>query len=139
MPSELIESMDVSIYKSNWKKALNRTGLGKYYVVEANKELLAFSTFGPSRDRKWDAATVAELVAINVTPSHWRSGIGTYLLNEILQKTSVTYNEMYLWVVEENTPARRFYEKNGFRLTEDKKLDPKHGLVSEVRYCIKHS
>jgi len=40
-----------------------------------------------------------------------------------------------LWVLEENTHARRFYEKNGFSCTDDYREDVIGGkTLREVRY-----
>jgi ribosomal protein S18 acetylase RimI-like enzyme len=50
-------------------------------------------------------------------PDHWRSGIGTWLVQEAEHMLfSRGYCDIVLWVFEDNTDARRFYEAMGFRV-----------------------
>lgn len=45
-----------------------------------------------------------------------RQGIGRKLLQYILEEErKMQRDKIYLWVVEENLPARRFYEANGLK------------------------
>ena len=46
-----------------------------------------------------------------------------------------SYDDVFLWVLEENTHARRFYEKNGFSCTDDYREDVIGGkTLREIRY-----
>ncbi len=71
-------------------------------------------SFGASRYITVDEDTI-ELWRIYLIPEYWGSGIGEELfnwgMNEIMRKG---YKNVILWVLEENTRARRFYEKHGF-------------------------
>ena len=42
-----------------------------------------------------------------------------YVLAQLQQ---ANYESVILWVFEENSRARKFYEKHGFELTEQKKM-----------------
>ena len=54
----------------------------------------------------------AHLDLLFVDPGHQGFGIGTSLLSAALRKTPPVVT---LTVFEENGPARRFYERHGFR------------------------
>ncbi len=53
-----------------------------------------------------------------VEPVLQNSAIGTKLLEYAIK----THNANHLWALEKNTNAIRFYERNGFVVTDEKKL-----------------
>lgn len=64
----------------------------------------------------------AELICIHSLPNNWRKGYGTIMMKYVLSEMKKDgYNEVMLWVFEKNIPARRFYEKHGFVLTDKRK------------------
>ncbi len=78
----------------------------------------------------------AELYAIYVDPGHYGDGIGHALLEESLRRCSAAgHARMFLWVLKENTGARRFYERAGFRPDgAEEPFEVDGVLVPEVRY-----
>ena len=76
--------------------------------------------------------SVGELICIHSLQDGWRKGYGSdmmkYVLNNLRQ---AQYKSVILWVFEANTRARRFYEKHGFKLTEQTKS---FNGVTEVMY-----
>lgn len=64
-----------------------------------------------------------ELCDFHVEPFFKGQGIGRspieYFCAEAAQKGK---KKVYLWVIEENEKARRFYERNGFHTNYQKKL-----------------
>ena len=53
---------------------------------------------------------------------------------------SMGYSNLYLWVLEDNRSARRFYEKNGFKVNGDLMQYAIGGKpLSEIRYVCKES
>lgn len=66
---------------------------------------------------------VGELICIHSLQNNWAKGYGSammaYVLNQLQQ---AKYESVILWVFEANKRARKFYEKHGFVLTEQKKL-----------------
>jgi GNAT superfamily N-acetyltransferase len=66
-----------------------------------------------------------ELHALYVAPGYWKSGVGSRLL-------ACAENTSYLWVLRDNGPARRFYERHGWHVDGSvRKVDG----VDEVRYA----
>ena len=61
------------------------------------------------------APSTAEISALYIDPSRWRSGVGRALLAEALARLrAAEWSEVTLWVLAGNAPARAFYERFGF-------------------------
>ena len=66
--------------------------------------------------------TVGELICIHSLKNNWGKGYGSAMIEYVLaQVRKDNYESVILWVFEDNTRARKFYEKHGFELTERKK------------------
>ena len=73
----------------------------------------------------------AEIVAIHSLPASWGSGLGHAMLTQALEQ--IGNCPVYLWAFKENTRARRFYEKHGFRWDDAERISEFDG-APEVRY-----
>ena len=80
-----------------------------------------------------DADDGAEIVAIHSLPESWGTGLGHAMLTEALKQ--IGDRPVYLWAFEENTRARRFYEKHGFRWDGTERVSEFDGAL-EVR-CVR--
>lgn len=60
-----------------------------------------------------------EIVELYVDYFFWNQGIGSALIEHAKAHYPVTF----LWAIEKNTDAIRFYERHGFHLTETKKFE----------------
>lgn len=90
------------------------SGKARFYLAFEDNEIIGFA-----QTVKQDATTT-ELDRIIVFPEHERKGIGTQLLAqaiEDLKKEGV--HTIIVNAGKEETSARRFYEKNGFKLIEE--------------------
>ncbi|MGX1547891.1 N-acetyltransferase family protein [Streptomyces adustus] len=104
-------------------------------VAERDGELVGWAAHGPYRDSEVRTED-AELYAIYVHPGHYGGGVGRALLAESVRlRTAAGHPRMFLWVLKENTGARRFYERAGFRADGAEEPFEAGGLeVPEVRY-----
>jgi ribosomal protein S18 acetylase RimI-like enzyme len=88
-------------------------------VAEANGRVVGFVMWGPAFEAAWFDPGVerwAELHELHVHPGYQDRGIGTRLVRAAIQQAGDSgYRVMYLVAEEGNAPARRVYEKNGFR------------------------
>lgn len=77
-----------------------------------------------------------EIVSLYLLPEYWRRGIGTCLFQEAVKALhELGYEKLCLWVLEENQPARKFYETNGFCCSGDIiSADIGGKTLNEVRY-----
>lgn len=105
-------------------------------VAERDGEVVGWACHGPYRDGEADARDV-ELYAIYVHPDLFGQGVGRALLRESAARGAAAgHARMLLWVLEENTTARRFYERSGFGPDGAEEPFEADGVaVPEVRYA----
>ena len=95
------------------------------WVAEVSGEIVGVAVCS----REGDAV---ELRVLYVVPKAWGTGIAARLADATLESVRGEAREAFLWVVEENARARRFYEREGWSLdggTRPSVLGP-----VEVRY-----
>ena len=71
-----------------------------------------------------------EVVELYVEHFFQGQGIGA----ELIEYAREEFDVRYLWVLEKNTDAIRFYEANGFHITDNKKLEegtPEYKVMME--------
>ena len=73
----------------------------------------------------------AEIVAIHTLPEGRGTGLGAAMLQKALDQIGA--QTVFLWAFRENTRARRFYEKHGFRWDGTERVSEFDGAM-EVRY-----
>ena len=95
-------------------------------LAEVAEGLVGFTRCGPPRDG--DVDIDLELIAIYVRSAWWGTGLG-----QALFEASVGDRAAYLWVVEGNARAIRFYERQGFRLDGTVKEAPEGLHLRMVR------
>ena len=104
------------IFKSEW-----------FYFVELTVENVA-KRYENMLDNIWVYEDVAvhgfiikkgdEIVKLFVEPALQNNGTGAKLLNHVIE-----LGGRFLWALEKNEGAIRFYQRKGFKLTGDKKLE----------------
>lgn len=113
---------------------------------DAEEAVVGFASYGPEREvdgGAWPppvsaagaAGLCGELYALYVHPDWWSTGTGRALMLRALDRLRRDqYQVVTLWVLEQNSRARRFYEQAGF--AADGGVNILHGLggVPEVRY-----
>ena len=103
-------------------------------VAKDKQKVVGFAVFGPSRDE--DLMDAGEVVAIYVLSEYYGRKIGYRLMNEVISRLS-EYNTIFLWVLEKNERAIRFYHKYGFEFDGCKKQWNLGTPVSIVRMIKK--
>ncbi|GHI02952.1 acetyltransferase [Streptomyces cellostaticus] len=134
VPQPYLDALSVT---ADAERRRARFGLGDGSVVnlvaERGGEVVGWAAHGPYRDGEVRTGD-AELYAIYVDPAHLGSGIGRALLAEAAGQCARS-PRMFLWVLKENTRARRFYERAGFRPDgAEEPFDVDGVPVPEVRY-----
>jgi GNAT superfamily N-acetyltransferase len=129
-PAAELDRMEVDW--SRWTRRLERPPAGwRTFVAEDGETVLGFASVGPSRDER----RTGELYAIYVDPDAWSSGVGRLLIERAEHQLAAEYAEATLWVLDENARARRFYERAGWLIDDERKVDEHLGIeVPEVRY-----
>jgi ribosomal protein S18 acetylase RimI-like enzyme len=91
-------------------------GTHRLFLAEIGGELRGFSYVGPGDDVERVPPDTGVLYAIHVHPAAKGLGIGSALMDLCLRTFAEwRYARAILWVLEGNDPARRFYERKGWR------------------------
>jgi len=133
MPDAFLDDINIEQSKARWTERLSGDELPPVRVAVRDDALVGLCIVAtPSRDD--DAGDdVAEIVAMNVRPDAWRSGVGTVLMNDALGRfRSDGWRVASLWVVDGNDRAERFYQRFGFEFDGASKTHEASG-AREVR------
>ncbi|MFC8519161.1 GNAT family N-acetyltransferase [Streptomyces sp. NPDC057257] len=136
IPQPYLDSMSVREDAERRRTRLLEGSPGVVNVVaERDGEVIGWACHGPYRDGEVPAGGV-ELYAIYVDPQRYGAGVGRQLIEESVRRcTAAGHTRMYLWVLEGNARARRFYERSGFRPDGAAEPFEVDGVqVPEVRY-----
>lgn len=120
MPQEILDARRTNVAErvERWRAILEQDA--STLLAEGPDGLVGFVSTGLGRDN--DVNTGLELMALYVRAASWGTGVGYALFEE-----TVGDRAAYLWVLEGNDRAIRFYERQGFR--RDGALDEQdHGL-----------
>src|SRR5437879_10038629 len=111
LPDDFLASLSESHYQERWQRTIADHGSG-VYVAEDGREVVAFASGG--RERAGEDGFGGELYAIYVMRESQGRGHGRALVRAVtagLRKMGLT--EMIVWVLRDNFPTRRFYERLG--------------------------
>lgn len=110
---EYMANLSYEERKDRWERAAGPEGLGFVYVAEdAEGEIVGFAAGGKSRSNV--EGYEGELYAIYLLEEEQGKGTGRALTQAVAQRLSqMGIVSMLVWVVSDNHPARRFYEKLG--------------------------
>jgi 2-amino-4-hydroxy-6-hydroxymethyldihydropteridine diphosphokinase len=87
---------------------------GRGFVATDAGRIVGVLYLGPSNEEP----TVGAVRVIYVRPAWWGTGAGQALMERAHEVLAADYDEAELTVLEANPRARRFYERNGWRLVE---------------------
>ncbi|HZD21890.1 MAG TPA: GNAT family N-acetyltransferase [Acidimicrobiia bacterium] len=126
-PSSFLAGLDRKARAKSWRRQLE-TGARVNVIGEP---VVGFCFAGNSDDEGW-----GEVFAIYVHPDHWDQGLGFQLLRAgESQLRDDGHQRALLWVLRDNHRARRFYERQGWRIGKPVRLEEIGGVqVTEVRY-----
>ena len=128
LPSEYLE-------KLNEEFCTPKTdNLENYLVAEMNNTVAGLVNYGVSRDSA--SEKTGEIRAIYILPEFWRIGLGTELFRAAqAEMKKHGYISAYLWVLEKNIRAVKFYEKMQMRTTKEKRTIQLNGTqLTKIKY-----
>lgn len=132
IPQDYLDSMP----KGKWSASADKPNISTLIVTE-DGEMVGTASFCPSRFE--DMAGWGEIVSIYLLPGFMGKGYGKMLFAEAVRELEETgFRDIFLWVLEENTNARSFYERQGF-VPSGKYLDDNIGgkPLREIQYVRK--
>ncbi len=121
MPDALLAGLpaDVPAWAARWEQTLGEVSRPPTLLAETDDALIGFATAGPARVD--DPPAPAELWALYVRAAWWGTAVGHDLFRAVLAD-----GPAYLWVLQGNERAARFYRRQGFAPDGTRK-DSEHG------------
>lgn len=120
MPDEVLARLSVPAWAQRRRDVRTADGDHPFTTLVAETDdgrVIGFATVGPYRNGQDPTDldhTCGEILTMYVEPAHWSTGVGRELMAAALTElTARGWTQMRLWVLEDNTRARRFYERAG--------------------------
>jgi GntR family transcriptional regulator, nutrient-sensing system regulator len=109
-----VPSISERTERAVWARRVRAGGDAAVIVARADGRVAGFAYIGPSDDDDARPRT-GHVHSLHVDPTLHRLGIGRRLLDEALRRFAAAGDTTAtLWVVTDNEPARRFYERLGW-------------------------
>lgn len=143
LPPEMLSSLSVDGRTAMWAQIMREPATSDsavVYVAELDRKIIGFGSCCPQRtaalkERGYDG----EISAIYVLQAFQRHAVGTRLLFALASAlTERGFSAASLWVLRDNAPARRFYERYGGQVVSEKEDVRKDGVLAEVAYSWMH-
>lgn len=117
-----------------WRWDSKFTDLPGSFVITDGAAIVGHSCARPAADEAMSGW--GEVWTLYVLPEYWGRGCGRALLdNSVNWLNEQGFDRVYLWVLETNSRARRFYENCGFSETQDTIQCDIAGIkVTDIRY-----
>lgn len=123
-----------SIPKGRWCRAFDNPKWHTLIMFD-NGKMIGTSSYCASRFEKFNG--MGEIISIYFLPEYCRKGYGKQLLMSAVDKLkAMGFEDVFLWVLEENHNARHFYEKCGFKFSGESYADNIGGKdLVELQYA----
>ena len=103
------------------------------FVAAKENQLIGYAWAHKEEEESipWDS----ELISMHILPDYKRQGIGRKLFTAVAsQLKEQGCKSVYLWVLEDNSPSRRFYEALGGELSGTHQIELGDRTLTEVAY-----
>ncbi|MEO5953711.1 MAG: GNAT family N-acetyltransferase [Chloroflexia bacterium] len=137
IPDTYLDTLSLSQRGNWWLKTLTDPDDPTFVFVALDDQgqPVGFVEGGPQRNK--DIPIDGELYAIYVLKQNQGQGHGRDLfLATVRELHKQNINNMILWVLKDNAPARRFYESMGGELTGEQQFDLAGTTLTEVATSI---
>src|SRR5207245_5992381 len=132
LPEEFLVSLSETGYADRWKRVIGE-GSSRVYVAEHEGEVVGFASGG--RERAGEIGYTGELYAIYVIDAAQRRGFGRELVRStVAGLRELGLDDMIIWVLRDNQPARSFYERLGGAYVRAQPITIGSVTLEEVSY-----
>lgn len=132
LPDDFLASLSESAYEERWRRTLS-AGASKVYVAAEGGSIVGFASGG--RERAGETNFSGELYAIYVLDESQHRGHGRELVSAMVAGLrKLGFDDMIVWVLRDNAPARRFYERLGGDYIREQPITIGPTLLHEVSY-----
>lgn len=130
IPQSYLESIPVG----RWAPNLDKEGMNTIVLIEDGM-FIGTSSYCKSRFSSF--SNWGEIVSIYFLPQYIGRGYGKLLLDAVVGELEwLGFHDIFLWVLEDNLRARKFYEKGGFTPSGNYLEDNIGGKeLREMQYC----
>jgi ribosomal protein S18 acetylase RimI-like enzyme len=115
LPADFLESLTEAGYTDRWRRFISERSSRAYVVQQSSKDrsdVIGFASGG--RERAGETGYTGELYAIYLIESAQRRGYGRELVRAVVGGLrEMGLEDMIVWVLRDNRPARDFYERLG--------------------------
>jgi ribosomal protein S18 acetylase RimI-like enzyme len=132
MPDSLLDALD---YDATRRRAQMSALVPQHFVLVAENDgpVVGFCIGG--RSRPPEELFGGEVYAIYVLPEHQGRGIGRAMLQAAAKElVGLGFTSMMIWVLRENAPSRRFYERMGGTYVRDEVRELDGVRITESGY-----
>lgn len=132
---EFLADLSYESRERMWDRTLNSldSGASIWVVEDGPGNIIGFASAGASRPSNRDYT--GELYAIYVLGSHHGRGLGRALVEAVAADlASQGVCSMFLWVLADNAPARRFYESLGGQAVYTRAIEIGGTMIDEIGY-----
>lgn len=132
LPADYLAALDQAGYEERWRRTL-AGGAGRVYVAEDEGRVVGFASGG--QERAGEDGFAGELYAIYVLEGAKGRGHGRGLVQAVAQGLrDMRLDDMIVWVLQDNHPARRFYERLGGVYVRTQPITIGSAVLDEVSY-----
>ena len=132
LPDDFLASLDEAGYAERWRRTLADRS-GRVYVAEAGGAVVGFASGG--RERAGEDGYEGELYAIYILDEAQGRGHGRGLVRAVAGGLrELGLRDVIVWVLRDNQPARRFYERLGGVYVRAQPITIGSSLLQEVSY-----
>lgn len=136
---EVLDGLSISERTEGWRRGIEEplpTGLG-LLVADRGDSLAGWVSFGSGRDP--DGVRDGEIYGIYADPRCWSTGAGHALLVAAEERLlSAGHDRAYLWVLDGNDRADRFYARQGWVEDGAIKVEERPSFTLNEHRRVKH-
>jgi GNAT superfamily N-acetyltransferase len=132
LPDDFLDSLSEAGYADRWRRIIVE-GSSRVYVVEHDGVPVGFASGG--RERAGEPGYAGEIYAIYVLDDFHRRGYGRELVRAaVAGLRDIGLEDMLIWVLRDNLPARQFYERLGGVYVRAQPITFGSATLEEVSY-----
>jgi ribosomal protein S18 acetylase RimI-like enzyme len=132
LAEEFLDALSEPGYTERWERLI-RDGATLVFVAEDASEVVGFASGG--RERAGETGYAGELYAIYLLEHAQRRGLGRELFRAVVEGLrGMELADLIVWVLRDNQPARRFYERLGGVYVRSQPITIGPGTLEEVSY-----
>jgi len=132
LAEEFLAALSEPGYTERWERVIG-DGASLVFVAEDAGEVVGFASGG--RERAGETGYAGELYAIYLLGSAQRHGFGRELFREVVEGLrDMKLADLIIWVLRDNQPARRFYERLGGVYVRAQPITIGQATLEEVSY-----